>query len=63
MNGRTAKALRKSFKAKDHPQEFNEFKRALRHSESTVKKKALTLARTIAHSGKEIHIGKLDVRD
>ena len=62
MNGRSAKALRKVFKAKQYPQEFNEFKRALRHSDPEAKKQALNMARKIAYSGKEIHVGKLDVR-
>lgn len=59
MNGRTAKALRKSFAAKENPENFKHFKRALRGSDPIARKKALAMARKIAHSGKEIRRGAL----
>lgn len=59
MNGKTAKALRKAFKAKENPIEFKAFKRALRGSDPIAREKALVLARYIAFSGKEVHRGTL----
>lgn len=57
MNGRNAKALRKAFNAKEFPEEYKRYKRALRHSEPEVRKKALETARKIAKGGK-IHRGR-----
>lgn len=55
MNGRTAKALRKVFNAKENPQGFKEYKRALRNSGADIHKKSAQMARDIAKSGKTIH--------
>lgn len=63
MNGRNAKALRKVFKAKENPEGFKHYKRALRGSDPIARKLALETARKIAGSGKEIHQGVLHGRD
>lgn len=55
MNGRNAKALRKVFKAKENPDGFKAYKKALRGSSPEARKKALQMVRQIVQSGKEIH--------
>jgi hypothetical protein len=60
MNGRTAKALRKVFKAKDNPENFKEFKRALNHADPETRKHTLQMARDIVKSGKPIN--RLEVK-
>lgn len=55
MNGRTAKALRKVFKAPDNPEGYTAFKKAVRHSDPLDRQKALHAAREIVRSGKVIH--------
>lgn len=64
MNGRTAKALRKVFKAKENPEGYHDFKRALRGSDAAARKKAFQFARDAVASGKEVHtIEALNARD
>lgn len=62
MNGRTAKALRKVFKAEENPEGYKRFKKALRGSDSVARKKSMQVARNIVKSGKQIHVGAVDVR-
>lgn len=61
MNGRTAKALRKVFKAKENPDGFRDYKKALRHADPEARKKSLDMARYIVKSGKTIH--RVEVKD
>lgn len=56
MNNRNAKALRKAFKAKENPEGYRAFKKAVRHSDPAARKQALQVARKIVASNKPIHM-------
>lgn len=58
MNGRNAKALRKVFRAKENPEEYKRFKKALRGSDGDAKRQTFAMAQKIVKSGKTIHVGR-----